>query len=220
MDFRGDFHMHTYFSYDCLVSPRALVERCNDVGFNCIAVTDHNSIEGALAVKEIAPFNVIIGAEIKSTAGEITGLFLQEIVPPGLSPIETIKRIKEQGGLVSIPHPFTGGGRSALNKSTTLDVLPYVDLIEGFNARTMNVLDNRSAKAFAYEHQLPITAVSDAHTTRELGQTYNEFNGYDGSPESFIAAITDANRYEIAASKFVHVYSTLNKFVQKFRNFH
>ena len=212
--------MHTYFSYDCLVSPSNLVDRCNQVGLNCIAVTDHNSIEGALAVKEIAPFDVIVGAEIKSTEGEITGLFLSEIIPAGLTPTETINQIKNQNGLVSIPHPFTGGGRSALNKSTILDVLPRVDLIEGFNARTMNSLDNKSAKEFAYDHKLPITAVSDAHTIGELGKTYNEFKDFDGTPESFVMAISAANRFEIEAGKFVHVYSTLNKFIHRFRKFH
>ena len=219
MNFRGDFHMHTYFSYDCLVSPEALVKRCETVNLNCIAVTDHNSIEGAKAVKKIAPFHVIIGAEIKSTEGEITGLFLEEIIPAGLSPIETIKRIKEQNGIVSVPHPFTGGGRSALSKPIAIEILPYVDLIEGFNARTMNSADNMKAKEFAQEHKLPMTAVSDAHTTRELGATYTEFSGFDGSKESFIAAISDANRVEVEAGKFVHVYTTLNKQIHRFKKY-
>ena len=89
---RGDFHMHTYYSYDCMTSPEALVRRCNDVGLDCIAVTDHNSLAGAKAVSAIATFTVILGEEVKSTAGEITGLFLTEEVPAGLSPVEMFER--------------------------------------------------------------------------------------------------------------------------------
>ena len=75
------------------------------------------------------------------------------------------------------------------------------------------------AKEFAQEHKLPMTAVSDAHTTRELGATYTEFSGFDGSKESFIAAISDANRVEVEAGKFVHVYTTLNKLIHRFKKY-
>ena len=177
MTLRGDFHMHTHFSHDCLTTPEALVERCLRVGLNCIAVTDHNSLEGGRAAQQIAPFTVIVGAEIKSTAGEITGLFLREDVPAGLDPVETARRIKEQGALVSVPHPFTGMGRSALDRATATDLLPYIDIVEGFNARTMRASDNADARRFAVEHGLPVTAVSDAHTARELGRTYHRVPG-------------------------------------------
>ena len=214
MTLRGDFHMHTRFSYDCLVAPEALIRRCEQVGLNCIAVTDHNTIAGARAVQAAAPFTVIIGAEIKSTAGEITGLFLQEDVPPGLSPIETARRIKEQGALVSIPHPFSGMGRSALDKETATALLPYVDIVEGFNARTMRSADNAAAKRFAQERGLPVTAVSDAHTLRELGRAYTEFPEFDGSPQGFKDAIAEAALAESPAGAFVHVSTTLNKLIR------
>ena len=103
---RGDFHMHTYYSRDCATSPESLVARALRMGIGCIAVTDHNTIRGGQAVAKIAPFPVIVASEVKSTHGEITGLFLTEEVPRGLSPMETVERIKAQGGLVSIPHPY------------------------------------------------------------------------------------------------------------------
>lgn len=217
MTLRGDFHMHTHFSHDCLTTPEALVERCLRTGLNCIAVTDHNSLEGGLAAQSIAPFTVIVGSEVKSTAGEITGLFLQEDVPAGLGPVETARRIKEQGALVSVPHPFTGMGRSALNRETATDLLPYIDIVEGFNARTMRASDNADARRFAAEHNLPITAVSDAHTARELGRTFTEFPEFDGTPEGFRQALAEATLTEVSAGSFVHVYTTLNKLVRRVR---
>ena len=212
---RGDFHMHTYYSFDCMTSPEALARRCSDVGLDCIAVTDHNSLAGAQAVRAVAGFTVILGEEVKSTAGEITGLFLTEEVPAGLSPVETAKRIKEQGALVSVPHPFAGYGRSSLAEPSVMDLLPYVDLIEAFNARTMSPASNERAHAFAREHGLAATAVSDAHTLGELGRTYTEFPDFDGTPHGFKEALREARLVERPAGRFVHVYTTLNKLRHK-----
>ena len=103
---RADLHMHSHFSPDSEVSPEAMAKRCADVGLDYVAVTDHNTIEGSLAVREIAPFGVIIGEEVASASGEITGLFLNETIPAGLTALQTVERIKDQVGLVSIPHPF------------------------------------------------------------------------------------------------------------------
>lgn len=217
MSLRGDFHMHTHFSHDCLTTPEALVARCLRVGLNCIAVTDHNSLEGGWAAQRIAPFTVIVGAEVKSTSGEITGLFLQEDVPAGLDPVETARRIKEQGALVSVPHPFTGMGRSALDRATATDLLPYIDIVEGFNARTMRASDNADARRFAAEHGFPVTAVSDAHTLQELGHTFTEFPEFGGTPEGFRRALGEAVLTESPAGSFVHVYTTLNKLIRRIR---
>jgi predicted metal-dependent phosphoesterase TrpH len=213
---RGDFHMHTYYSYDCATTPESLVRRCQQVGLNCIAVTDHNSISGSQAVQAIAPFTVILGEEIKSTAGEITGLFLTEEIEPGLTPIETAKRIKEQGALVSVPHPFSGAGRSSLDERTVLEIMDYVDIIEGFNARTMSAAAIEHGRAFAIEHGLVCTAVSDAHTAGELGRTYTEFDEFDGTPQGFKQALAKASLVERPAGVFVHAYSTVNKLRRKF----
>ena len=212
---KGDFHMHTFYSHDCMTSPEALVRRCNDVGLDCIAVTDHNSLAGAQAVKAVAGFTVILGEEIKSTAGEITGLFLTEEIPAGLPPIETAKRIKDQGALVSVPHPFSGYGRSSLAEGSVTELLPYVDIIETFNARTMSPASNALARAFAKEHGLAATAVSDAHTLRELGRTFTELPDFDGTPEGFKEALGEARLTERPAGRFVHVYSTINKLRRK-----
>ena len=125
--------MHTYFSHDSKMSPKSLVSRCIEVGLDCIAVTDHNTIDGALEVRDLAPFMVIVGEEVKSSGGEITGLFLRETVPRDLSPVETVKCIKEQGGLVSIPHPFDRFRTSVISQLALEEVLPYVDVVEVYS---------------------------------------------------------------------------------------
>ena len=204
---RGDFHMHTAFSHDCTTSPEALARRCEEVGLGCIAVTDHNRLGGAVAVKSAAPFMVILGEEIKSTEGEVTGLFLEEEIPAGLTLLETVKRVKEQGALVSVPHPFVGMGRSALGRRSVMDILPYVDIMERFNARTMKGSDNQAARRFAAELGLVTTAVSDSHTLGELGRTFTELPDFDGTPGGFLAALREAQFIERPAGALVHAYT-------------
>jgi predicted metal-dependent phosphoesterase TrpH len=117
---------------------------------------------------------------------------------------------------VSVPHPFAGAGRSSLDRPTALEILDYVDIIEGFNARTMSASAVAAGQAFADEHALVRTAVSDAHTLSELGHTFTDFPEFDGTPEGFKSALAEATLTEIPAGKFVHVYSTVNKLRRKF----
>ncbi|MDA1216221.1 MAG: PHP domain-containing protein [Chloroflexi bacterium] len=213
---RGDFHMHTHFSSDCMVDPADLVQRCIDVGLNCIAVTDHNSLGGALAVKAIAPFMVITGEEVRSTEGEITALFITEEIPKWLTPMETVKRIRDQGGLVSIPHPHDPFRSSPLTTQGIEEVIPHADIVEAFNARVTLARHNSRGRQIAKEHHLLATAVSDAHTLGELGRCYTELPEFDGTPEGFKAALAEAHLVERAANPLVHVYSTINKLRRKF----
>ena len=210
---KGDFHMHTHYSPDCMVEPQALVQRCLAVGLNCIAVTDHNSLRGAQAVQAIAPFMVILGEEVRTTAGEITGLFLTEEIPAGLSPAETVRRIKEQGGLVSLPHPYdrVGRRRSEPAPEVVPGLLGEIDIVEAFNARTTLLRDNVKGHRLAVDNNLLVTSVSDAHTLGELGRCYTELPEFDGTAEGFKAALADARLVERRSNPLVHLYSTLNK---------
>ena len=209
---KADFHIHSYFSPDSEMSPESIASRCVDVGLNCIAVTDHNTIDGALAVSKIAPFNVIIGEEVASSEGEITGLFLEETIPRGLGPVETAKRIKEQGGLVSIPHPFDRFRGHVITRSALLDVLPYADIIEVFNSRNSLDTDNRKALSFAEEHDHLLTSgVTDAHTTIELGRTYVVMPEFDGTPEGFKEALAQGTIVARKMSPLIHVITSLTK---------
>ena len=209
--------MHTHFSPDSDVAPERLVARCLEVGLNCIAVTDHNTVDGAFAVREIAPFPVIIAEEVASAEGEITGLFLQETIPVGLSPQETVRRIKDQGGLVSIPHPFDRFRGHVISRAALDEILPDIDIVEAFNSRNSLPGDNRKAEQFARENGLIVSAVSDAHTTYELGRTYMEIREFDGSPEDFKLALADARIVSKPVTPLVHVATTLTKLRRRLR---
>lgn len=209
---RVDLHLHTRFSGDSRTTPAQLVARCKATGLNCIAVTDHNTVRGALAVRDVAPFTVIIGEEVRTTEGEVTGLFLRSEVPRGLPPGEAARLIRAQGGLVSVPHPFDRFRRgSALSARGLAEVLPLAHIVEAFNARNLRAQDDDRALRLAREHGLLVSAVSDAHTAGEVGRTYVEMPEFDGTPEGFLAALARGRLVTHRASPLVHLASTWNK---------
>ena len=188
---RLDLHVHTRFSKDSHAPIASVVKHCQQAGLGLVAITDHNNIQGALEVQRAAPFQVIIGEEIKSAAGDIIGLFLQEAVPGGLPAAETARLVKEQGGLVVAPHPFCRLRPTALGARALLEVLPWVDLLEGFNAHTVIPWDNDRGERFARERSVPVVASSDAHSALELGRTFTEAPAgeFDGTPEGLLRAV-------------------------------
>lgn len=208
---RADFHVHTSYSPDSAMSPQRLVERCLAAGLTCIAVTDHNTLRGAHETARLAPFRIIIGEEIETSDGDLIGLFLQTEVPKGLPPMEAVRRIKAQGGLVAIPHPFDVVRRSVLQPSALAEVLPHADMIESFNSRNLFSRANRRALAVATARGLLVTAVSDAHHPRELGGTYTEIPEFDGTAEGFKQALTQARLVGRPSGPWVHLLSTWNK---------
>ena len=208
---KGDFHMHTEHSGDCDTPPEVLVRRCRQVGLDCIAVTDHNTIRGALEARELADFTVIVGEEVKSSQGDIIGLFLSEEVPKGLSPLETVRRIKDQGGLVMVPHPFDAVRRGPLTLAALREVLPCVDLIEVLNARTTFQRDLNKCRRLAEETSIPPMAVSDAHTPGELGTAYMELESFEGSALSFMEAIRGARLAGHRSTPLVHLVTAYVK---------
>ena len=214
---RADLHMHSHFSPDSEVSPEAIAKRCADVGLDYVAVTDHNSIEGSVAVKAIAPFKVIIGEEVGSAAGEITGLFLKETIPAGLTALQTVERIKDQGGLVSIPHPFDRFRSHVIDKAALHEIIPYIDIVEGFNSRNNLARDDRKAQEFARTHGFITSGVTDAHTTMEIGRTYVEMPEFDGSPEDFLRALAEGHIVGRRMTPLIHVLTTLTKIKKRIK---
>jgi predicted metal-dependent phosphoesterase TrpH len=151
-------------------------------------VSDHNNIDGALAVRGVAPFQVIVSEEIKSTEGEIIGLFLQETIRKGLTPEDTVRAIREQGGLVLVPHPYDRIRRSPLREEALLRIMAQVDIIEVFNSRTVFQDDNERSRRLAEEHGKLMSAATDAHTPWEIGLAYTEMPPFEG-PGDFLIAL-------------------------------
>ncbi len=179
---RVDFHSHTSYSKDSLTSPERFVAVARRKGLDHVVITDHNSIAGALAAQALDPDLVIVGEEIKTTCGEILAAYVTEEIPRGLTPQETISRLREQGAFISVSHPFDSRS-GAWQLSDLLAIAHQVDAIEVFNARIMKPDANALAMEFAHAHHLPGTAGSDAHAAFELGKAVivlPQFEGPDG----------------------------------------
>ncbi|HEX9989546.1 MAG TPA: PHP domain-containing protein [Chloroflexia bacterium] len=209
---RVDMHCHTRLSKDSLNNPRKLVETAAARGLGALCVTDHNALANALALSRLPdlPVRVIPSEEVKSNEGEIIGYFLSELVPKGLSPEETVRRIKGQGGLVCVPHPFDSMRTGSRLRTPALERLVeagLVDIIEVFNARAVNAEDNQRALDYAREHGLAMSAGSDAHTLVEVGRAYAEIPPFS-TPAEFLAGLRAGRVHGTLSSRLIHLGST------------
>ena len=175
-----DFHTHTDVSKDSLTPPRSLVDAARRKRLDRVVVTDHNTIAGALVAHALAPDLIIVGEEIKTTLGEILAAFVTEEIPRGLTPQETIRRLRDQGAFISVSHPFDIRS-GAWKLEDLLEIAPLVDAIEVFNARIMKPDANTLAMEFARQHNLPGTVGSDAHAAFELGVARLEVPHFDSA---------------------------------------
>ncbi|RLC93865.1 MAG: phosphotransferase [Chloroflexi bacterium] len=205
---KADLHVHTEYSFDCGMSLESIINRCLRVGVNCVAVADHGTVAGGLKMKEIAPFKVVVGEEILTPIGEIMGLFLKETVPSGVSPEEAIAQIREQNGLVCLPHPFDYM-RGINQKYQSIDELAqHVDVVEVFNARALPIpFTEKKARSFAEKHGLLCSAGSDAHTLHEIGRAYVEMPEFN-SVDEFRAALAQGRINGRHSCPLVHIPST------------
>jgi len=212
---KADLHIHTMFSMDCNTPLEKIVKRCQELGINCIAIADHGIVDGALMMQKLAPFRVIVAQEILTTQGEIMGMFLKETIPGGLTPQETIKRIRAQGGLVNIPHPFETIRGSALKDWAINDIAGEIDLMEVLNSRSPFTANTEKARAFVEKHGIPASAGSDAHTLTEIGNAYVEMPEFKDKDE-FLKSLARGRIYGGKSSIFVHIFSTWAKVKSRF----
>ncbi len=212
-----DLHSHTIFSRDCLTRPEALIARARQIGLDRLAITEHNNLAGALYAKSLAPDLIIVGEEIKTTHGEIIAYFVKEEVPRGLSPQETIRRLRDQGAVISIPHPLDSVRSSAMGLANVLEIIDEVDALEVRNARCVRRPDNDAAAVLAAGHGKLLTAGSDAHTLSELGQCYMTMPAFDDDAESFIDALAQAHPGGEVSPFWPHLASTYAKWRKRLR---
>jgi predicted metal-dependent phosphoesterase TrpH len=205
-----DLHVHTCYSPDSLSRLPDLVAACRRKGLDKVAVTDHNTIEGALAAQELAPELIIVGQEIDTTEGELIAYFLRETVPEGLTPQEAISHLREQGAVIGVSHPFESIRSSAMARGSLLDIIDDVDALEVFNARCLLQRDNRKAREWAERYGKAATAGSDAHTLWELGRGYVKLPPFDG-PEEFLRSLAQGTVGGRPSGIWVHFPSTFAK---------
>ena len=180
---RVEFHCHTNASKDSLTAPRELVETCRRKGIDRVVVTDHNSVAGARAAQALDPELVIVGEEIMTTRGEILAAYVTEEISAGLTPQETIRRLREQGAFISVSHPFDQLRSGGWKEADLLEVLPLVDAVEVYNSRCFLPRFNREARRFAEKHNVPGTVGSDAHAAFELGRSLLLLDPFQGPDE-------------------------------------
>lgn len=167
-----DLHNHTDCSYDA-TNRLEHYRRAHAAGlFHVLAITDHNRIDGAARLRERAPFPVIVGIELDTAEGELIGLFVEDRIPPRLPARETAERIRDQGGLVYLPHPFYPLVRRPLRASVRdgLADLGLVDVVEGRNGGPFTDRPDARARRWAAARGLPLGAGSDAHDPVDIGR--------------------------------------------------
>jgi len=205
-----DLHLHTVGSWDCLSDPEEVLERVLEKGYDRIAITDHNRVGVAIAMHERHPQRVIPGEEVKTREGiDVIGLYLSEEIPEGTPALETVERIREQGAIPYLPHPFAGGkgggGRMADELAAVCEV------VEVFNARLHPGRLNGPALKLAERHGKLHGAGSDAHTLGELGGAFVELPSHPNTANGLRSALSTARVGGRTASHLVHLGSTWAK---------
>lgn len=204
---KADLHIHTEYSMDCGTPLETIINRCLEVGINCVTIADHGTIEGALKMQILAPFTVIVAEEILTHHGEIMGMFLKETIPSGQSVEQTISQIRTQGGLVCIPHPFDRIRHSALDSMVIEQIVEQIDVLEVFNSRSPFLRSSVKARAFAQKHGITPSAGSDAHTPQEIGNAYVEMPEFNGR-DDFLKALARGKIMGHKANPLTHFSST------------
>ena len=217
-----DLHCHTRASFDCLSSPASVVRAAASRGLTHLAITDHETVAGALEAREVAraealDLTVLVGEEVRTREGDLIAMFIERAVPRGMSVTDTISAIREQGGLVGVPHPFDRYRGSLLR---ALEGSPFetpVDWIEIHNARVMVGDGNAQAAAYAADHELPGVAVSDAHSVLEVGVAYTALDGDPSTADGLLAALPSAELIGGRASYYVRLITPMAKAIQRVR---
>jgi predicted metal-dependent phosphoesterase TrpH len=205
---RIDLHTHSIVSHDggiTVAGYRSLLEK---KVLDYIAVTDHNSIEGAVQLQSELGYGIIVGEEILTSEGEIIGLFLQERIAPAMTPLETVLAIRNQGGVVYIPHPFERR-RKGLSRSSFESIAEYIDIVEVFNGRGRLRGHHRSARQ-VIESRFAAASSSDAHSRRGVGTAYTKI-AEEPTVENIVAQLREGVLVQRFAPVRAYLSPTINR---------
>lgn len=209
----ADFHIHTRYSPDSRLGEVDFIARAIERGLTHVAITNHNNVEGAIAVRDKVAemgladrLTVILGEEVSTADGEVVGLFLTETIPRGLSADETADEIHRQGGLVSIPHPYDPFRKSHIREEplTALAEAGKIDMIEVFNCRVTFQRHNQAAAEFAAAHRIPGIAASDTHSGMEVAMASNVLPPFSSADE-LRAGLADITWHASRSSVLIHL---------------
>ena len=183
----ADLHMHTSHSYDCATDVEELLDHCIAEGLGAVAITDHNEISGAVEAASLGkPITVIVGEEVMTSQGEVIGLFLHERIERGMSMADTIAAIRDQDGLVYMPHPFDRL-HTIPDPATLIRSLEHIDVFEVYNSRLLRDSFNDDALRFASKYNMVQGAGSDAHVLQGIGTALNRIPAFDGAEEFLVS---------------------------------
>jgi hypothetical protein len=205
-----DLHVHSKYSIDTMTDPKGIAEKADKLGM-VFACTDHDTIEGHKEFRKLKA-RFIPGEEVSTDAGDVIGLYLDELIPRKTTMAETIDLIHGQGGLVYLPHMFdtsrhgTGGHPEAAK----------ADIIEAFNAHCLVQSFNEKAREFAQRSGKPMAAGSDSHTLWEFGRTYTEVPDFDiKSPKELLKALRKSRIVGVPAPFYARGINNATKFWKK-----
>lgn len=194
---RVDLHLHSIFSHDGQSSLEALIECSRECGLDRIALTDHNTVEGALELARIAPELTIVGEEAKTREGEVIGLFITDRLPPYLMPEEVMDLIHQMGGLTYVPHPLDRR-RANFRPERVVQLADRIDIIETYNP-WCEASANAAAAGLAADLGKVTATGSDAHGIRELGRSWMEIDEYE-NPADFLEKLRHARHVVTSSS--------------------
>lgn len=210
-----ELHSHTNYSPDSMIRLERLPEICRQKGIDKVAITDHNTAKGALQAARLFPMLVIPGEEVATTKGELLAWYIQEEVPAGLEPEEAIRRLRAQGAVIGVSHPFDRHRSGAWKREDLLSIVDLVDAIEVLNARCVHDEDNDQAVVFAEEHGKIKTAGSDAHLRPEHGQAYMQMGPFTNNAEGFREALAAASIAGGRSTFLVHFGTMFTRWAKK-----
>jgi len=211
------FHVHTNFSQDGSISPKSLAEFAQKNQIDLLVITDHNEIKGAQETQRIASVPVIVGEEIQTKeGGEIIGLFLQKCIPRDISVFGAIKEIRQQNGIVYLPHPFDKIRTKQFSNTILEMIAPQVDIVEVFNSRNIANKANIDALKYALKYNKIQCVGADAHSLIELKSSFVIFNSEINSPITMLDTLRKSQLHPQRSPLRVHLLSKILSLSRKF----